>query len=285
MPINPDTQIDKSVTPKNTAKGTDPEVGSGEGAFYYKQVSGRTELFSKNDQGQLVQITENGEIKGVGTSGVVSVNSLQGAVVLNTSNVPVSGDNKYITQAEKNSISSNSAHAGSPHAPATAEKNPNQVTSLEKTSGTETALRSFSPKDVADMANVHGGGITSASILLPQTGGTLNSRLAGATVNGVAVGSSGWTLNTADQAGDANLGSDVDSLVVTWPTGEGDRVAQFFVFQKSSSGPTSVQGWSPIDMTTSSDQKTNLDGTSGAAHLGSKGIQVDRDLKLLITLI
>lgn len=33
-----------------------------------------------------------------------------------------------------------------------------QVSSGEKTAGTETALRTFSPKDVADMAGTHGGG-------------------------------------------------------------------------------------------------------------------------------
>lgn len=33
-----------------------------------------------------------------------------------------------------------------------------QVSSGEKTAGTETALRSYSPKDVADMAGIHGGG-------------------------------------------------------------------------------------------------------------------------------
>lgn len=36
--------------------------------------------------------------------------------------------------------------------------NPSQVSVSEKTAGTVTSLRSFSPKDVADMASIHGGG-------------------------------------------------------------------------------------------------------------------------------
>lgn len=36
--------------------------------------------------------------------------------------------------------------------------NPTQASAGEKTGGTETALRSFSPKDIADMAGTHGGG-------------------------------------------------------------------------------------------------------------------------------
>ena len=39
-----------------------------------------------------------------------------------------------------------------------AEKNPAQVSAAEITAGTETGLRSYSPKDVADMAAAHGGG-------------------------------------------------------------------------------------------------------------------------------
>ena len=39
-----------------------------------------------------------------------------------------------------------------------AEKNPAQVSAAEKTAGTETGLRSYSPKDVADIVAAHGGG-------------------------------------------------------------------------------------------------------------------------------
>ena len=39
-----------------------------------------------------------------------------------------------------------------------AEKNPTQVTAGEKTAGTETGLRSYSPKDVADISAAHAGG-------------------------------------------------------------------------------------------------------------------------------
>ena len=39
-----------------------------------------------------------------------------------------------------------------------AETNPQQVSSAEKTAGTGTGLRTFSPKDVADIAEAHGGG-------------------------------------------------------------------------------------------------------------------------------
>ena len=38
-----------------------------------------------------------------------------------------------------------------------------QVSAGEKTAGTETAVRRFSPKDVADMAGTHGGGGGSVS--------------------------------------------------------------------------------------------------------------------------
>jgi hypothetical protein len=43
------------------------------------------------------------------------------------------------------------------HAPAGGDTLPAQVTSAEKTARTETALRSFSPKDIADM-DISGGG-------------------------------------------------------------------------------------------------------------------------------
>ena len=39
-----------------------------------------------------------------------------------------------------------------------AEKNPTQVSAAEKTAGTETGLRSLSPKDIADISTAHGGG-------------------------------------------------------------------------------------------------------------------------------
>ena len=53
---------------------------------------------------------------------------------------------------------------------------PTQVSSGEKTAGTETGLRSFSPKDVADMAGTHGGG--GGSGFLPLAGGTMTGAIA-----------------------------------------------------------------------------------------------------------
>ena len=39
-----------------------------------------------------------------------------------------------------------------------AEKSPAQVSAAEKTAGTETGLRSYSPEDVADISGSAGGG-------------------------------------------------------------------------------------------------------------------------------
>ena len=49
------------------------------------------------------------------------------------------------------------AHAALDHASAV-NNNPTQVTAPERTAGTETALRSFSPEDIALMAGFHSGG-------------------------------------------------------------------------------------------------------------------------------
>ena len=114
---------------------------------------------------------------------------------------------------------------------------------------------------------------------LPQTGGTLASRLSG--VVGLP---SGWALDTANTAGEAQFSSDADTLVITWDVSLGAKIARCTLWQKNTGGPASTQGIQKIDISTTGDEKTKTDGTKAAVYLLGKGLQTTRDLEILIEL-
>jgi len=63
MPIQP-----YQIAPQphiEDVQASDPSLSANQGVVYYKTVSGRRELFSKNDNGDVVQITSNGVVSGV----------------------------------------------------------------------------------------------------------------------------------------------------------------------------------------------------------------------------
>lgn len=131
--------------------------------------------------------------------------------------------------------------------------------------------------------NAAGGGSSTVQgfrFTLPQTGSTLASRLAG------AIGlPSGWTLATADTAGETQFGSDVDTLVITWNPTIGTKIAKCSVWQINTSGPASTQGIQKIDIGTAADEKTKTDKTKAAIFLTGKGLQTTRDLEVLVELV
>ena len=87
----------------------------------------------------------------------------------------------------------------------------NQVTSGEKTAGTETALRTFSPKDIADMAGTHGGGGGGLSNAVETVAGDIGSfnAIGADTVNIV-----GGTDISTSVSGDI-LTIDFDGAIIT----------------------------------------------------------------------
>lgn len=62
MPIQPYQIAPQPVV--QDAQGSDPSVSANQGVTYAKTVSGRRELFWKNDNGDVVQITDNGAVAG-----------------------------------------------------------------------------------------------------------------------------------------------------------------------------------------------------------------------------
>jgi len=171
-----------------------------------------------------------------------------------------------------------------PHAPDNAEQNATQISSGEKTAGTETALRSFSPKDVADMAGTHGGGggssVDEFRFTLPAAA-SLAARIAAST-NLPA----GWTIQDASAAGEAQFGSDADTLVMEWDGGLGTKIAQeITVFMKTTGGPSAVQGVQKFDLTAAGKQKTNTAETKAAVYTAGIGVDALKDLYVFIKLI
>jgi hypothetical protein len=175
-----------------------PTTGTGKGAFYTKTVGGITEAYFVDSNGSEVQLTNAGAISVPPTSGEANTASnlgagtqlfagkvgvdltfktlVQGAgmilsnnadtVTLTASVVSVNGATGIITldaddiddSSTTNKFTTASDIAKLAGIEAGAQVNPTQVDAGEKTAGTETALRSFSPADVAEMAGTHGGG-------------------------------------------------------------------------------------------------------------------------------
>ena len=144
---------------------------------------------TKVDDTSVFTSTEKTKLSGISTgaevNAVESVNTQTGAIVLDADDLSdASTTNKFVTQAQKNVIDSvetgatadqtgeqiKTAYEGESNTNAftdaektklsgietSADVNPAQVSSGEKTAGTETASRVYSPQDIHDMIDTHG---------------------------------------------------------------------------------------------------------------------------------
>lgn len=96
---------------------------------------------------------------------------------------------------------------------------------------------------------------------------------------------SGWTLQTADVAGESQFGTSNETLVITWNAGIGTKVAQIYLWQTNTGGPASTQGIQKIDISGTADEKTNTAKTKAAAYLTGKGLQATRDMEVFVKLV
>lgn len=62
MPIQPYQIAPQPI--QQDAQGSDPAVAANQGVFFVKTVSGRREMFFKNDAGDVVQVTSNNAVSG-----------------------------------------------------------------------------------------------------------------------------------------------------------------------------------------------------------------------------
>jgi hypothetical protein len=88
MPIQP-YQIANSPLPQEQ-QGADPSVEANQGVTYVKTVSGKRELFFKNDADDVVQITDNGAVAGAAGPNPTEKLMLNNSGVLIDSKKPVS---------------------------------------------------------------------------------------------------------------------------------------------------------------------------------------------------
>lgn len=125
------------------------------------------------------------------------------------------------------------------------------------------------------------GGVEEFLFQLPAAA-TINARIAGVT-NLPA----GWALDTADAAAEAEFGSDIDTLIITWNAGvQGAKLAaEMIVFQETTGGPAVTQGFIKLDLTTAGDQKTKTDKTKAAVFLAGKGVSATKNIEVFVKLI
>ncbi len=139
-----------------------------------------TSVFTSTEKTKLSNIESGAEV-----NTVASVNTQTGSVVIDADDISdASTTNKFVTQAQKNVIDSvesgatadqtgaeiKSAYEGEADTNAftdtektklsgiedSADANAQQVSGSEKTAGSETALRGYSPQDIHDMIDTHG---------------------------------------------------------------------------------------------------------------------------------
>ena len=144
------------------------------------EAEANTNAFTDTEKTKLAGISDGAEVNAVD-----SVNTQTGAVVLDADDISdTSTTNKFVTQAQKNVIDSvetgatadqtgaeiKVAYEGEANTNAftdaektklsgiedSADVNPAQVSGAEKTAGTETATRIYSPQDIHDMIDTHG---------------------------------------------------------------------------------------------------------------------------------
>ena len=112
------------------------------------------------------------------------------------------------------------------------EDNPTQVSAGERTAGTEVALRSFSPEDVAIMAGIHGAGVIPGNLVQEVFATPVTSVVSISTTTPID--------NTVPQIGEGDL---VISATIT-----PQNIANTLVFEFRANGTPTVGGASPVVM-------------------------------------
>ena len=207
-----------------------------------------------------------------GTGAVDSVNSQTGTVVLDADDIDDSSTtNKFTTVADISKLAGIEAGA---------EVNEAQVSSGEKTAGTETALRSFSPSDVKDMIDTHASGGGGSSLFQEfsfelSSGGSISAR----TITGLPAG---WKIG--DGTGAAVTGSPaMDAISAELSSGSSDLILQhglnanmieFICVSLDPSGPPFGLGNNVIDFTTGGSNQT-FRTESGELQSHIKAFQTD----------
>lgn len=160
-----------------TADQTDLEIATAYGNVI-PQVDGAEKIagtetalrtFSPNDIREMASthtMTDHGALTGLGdddhTQYHNDTRALAWLSTRTTDDLPEGAANLYFTSAERTKLgtieSGATADQSSSEIKTLYESATPQVTVAEKTAGSQTALRTFSPKDIADMAVTHGGG-------------------------------------------------------------------------------------------------------------------------------
>lgn len=139
-----------------------------------------------------------------------------------------------------------------------AEPNPAQVSGGEITAGTETALRSFSPADVAAMAGVHGGGGGGGREVLTANR-TYYVRTDGSDSNDGLANNSGGAFLTVQKAIDTAVALDLSIYNVVIEVADGTYAGQVILKNFIGSGNITLRG----NVTTPANVLFSYSGSSG----------------------
>lgn len=273
------------VARKFPAATVKPATLTGEGAWYVKIVSGIAEGFYADDDGNEVQITSNGSVNGGSGGGEANTASSIGGggttATIVAGKVGLDLQFKGIDGLEEGGIgiteSGNRVFIGLDFSKAlstTTFRNEDYAIVYQQDTGNH--LRILKTNLFSGIS----AGLSKEYRLILPAAATLNAR-----IGLVTSLPSGWTLNTADSGVEPQFGSDADTLIITWDSGLGNKIAQFYLWQTSTSGPTATQGTQKIDVSGAADEKTNTTRTKSAVYLNGKGLQTSRDLDVFIRLV
>lgn len=93
----------------------------------------------------------------------------------------------------------------------------------------------------------------------------------------------GWSLATADTAGDSEFSTSVDTLIITWDSGLGARFMYHAEVLQHTDSPVE-QGWSNI-LSDPGLIKTKGNKTKGGLYLSGKGISTAKEIQVFVHLI
>jgi Cu/Ag efflux protein CusF len=243
-----------SAGESNTASN----LGSGDGQVFGSK-SGVDLRFRSLVAGTNVTISQNTNeitINATGGGGDVdSVNSQTGVVVLDADDIEPTATRIWFTSAQETKLSGIATGA---------EVNPSVISQAEAEAGTATTARLWTAervKQAIDALAPSGGGVDEFRFVLPAAA-TLADRIP--LVTGLP---SGWTVDTADNAGEGQFGASAETLVITWSGSLGTKIAQVYLWQVNTCGPTSTQGIQKIETSGVADEKTITAKTIAAVYL------------------